>query len=223
MNRTLKLLAALALAFGSTLELWSQGYIVPNGVVYAGYGGLGYEFHVIHDPANGAYTGFFLRPEGVTPPSSYVNTFQFSPYVDISVRVFLVSPNDPISLQPIMAGTYSELAVANYVFNSGAPFYLGLYTGNMQYAPTNGIYTDPLYGWVELVNNGGTIQMLDSAIEYQGGGILAGTETILAVPEPSAMVLCALGALLFAGWRRGVQARRSASPIPQSFRAVRSA
>jgi hypothetical protein len=113
-----------------------------------------------------------------------------------------VSPNDPISLQPILSQSYAELLYPNsYVFDEGSPFYVGLYTGNVQSPPPNGIYGDPLFGWAELVNNNGIIQLLDSAMEYQGGGIFAGTQTIIPVPEPSTFSLAALGALLL-GFRR---------------------
>jgi hypothetical protein len=67
--------------------------------------------------------------------------------------------------------------------------------------PPNGIYSDPLFGWAELENVNGTIELLDSALEYQGGGIYAGTENIIPAPEPSEFALGALGALLF-GFRR---------------------
>ena len=96
---------------------------------------------------------------------------------------------------------YVELGnpVANFMFGEGVPFYVGLYTG-LGY-PQDGPYTNPLFGWAQLVNNNGTIELLGSALEYGGGGIVAGTQTILPVPEPSVIVLAALGGLLF-GFRR---------------------
>jgi hypothetical protein len=62
---------------------FSQGYIVPNGVVvdfnndfFAG------EIDVLHNPASdGSYTGFLLNQVSA-------NTFQFDPVVDIGVHVF---------------------------------------------------------------------------------------------------------------------------------------
>ena len=89
-----------------------------------------------------------------------------------------------------------------YVFASGVPFYLGLYTGNVSNAPSNGIYSDPLFGWAELVNRQGVIQLLDSALVYKAGGIYAGTEIFWDVPEPSVRSLLCLGCLLLAAVRR---------------------
>ena len=194
-------LAVIVITFGIALQVHAQGYIVPNGVVYSGYTGLGYEVDVMHDPTNSYYTGFGLIPNGKTGSTVYVNTFLFDPIVDVSVRTFLVSANQPMSLQPIQAGSYTELHPTSYVFESGSPFYLGLYTGNQNYYPPGGIYSDPLFGWAELVNNQGVIELLDGALVYKADGIYVGTRNIIGgVPEPSALGLSALGALLL-GWR----------------------
>ena len=196
------MLTAISFVLGAVLQVDAQGYIVPNGVVYAGYNpGFGYEIDVIQDPINSYSTGFGLRPDGKTLPTVYTNTFLFDPIVDVSVRTFLVSANQPMSLQPIQAGSYTELHPGEYVFNSGSPFYLGLYTGNQNYYPPSGIYSDPLFGWAELVNNRGVIELLDSALIYKADGIYVGTRNIIGgVPEPSTLGLSALGALLL-GWR----------------------
>ena len=193
----LKNLPIIVFICSSILRLHSQGYIVANGVTYAGNTpGLGTEIHVLQNPTNGDYTGFTLPPR-------IGNRFLFNPLLDEGVRTFLVSSNDPISLQPIMANSYSELTYPNtYVLANGSTFYLGFYTGNS--FPQNGIYSDPLFGWGRFVNNNGVIQLLDSALEYQGGGIYAGTQNIIPIPEPSAIALTAFGllTLAFCRWRR---------------------
>jgi hypothetical protein len=191
-NAQLTFLSIAGLLVGSIFQSHAQGYIVPNGVVYAGLNlSGGYEVDVLRDPANSYYTGFWLKPVNM-------NTFSFDKYADVGVRVFLVSANDPISLQPIVLQSYTELAFPNsYVFASGVPFLVGLYTGNQPFAPQNGIYSDPLFGWARLVNNG-VILLLDSALAYKAGGIYAGTQTL--IPEPSTVGLFGLGALLL-GWR----------------------
>ena len=202
MRSKLTSLAVGVFILSATLHIHAQGYIVPNGVTYGGFNGVGYAVNVIHDPTNGYATGFFLDPVGKTPPTStYTNTFRFDPLVDIGVRAFLVSSNDPVSLQPILAHSYTELVGLNsYVFSSGSPFYVGLYTGNDRFAPPTGIYNDPLFGWAQLVNNHGIIELLGGALEYQGGGIFAGTQNIIPVPEPSTFGLLSVG-VLFLGWR----------------------
>lgn len=181
---------------GSILRSHAQGYIVPSGVVYGGlnvYGG--YEVKVLYNPTQSYYTGFWLNPQNLT-------IFSFDKHLDVGVRVFFVSVNDPISLQSILSQNYAELTPGNnYLFASGAPFYVGLYTGNQPFAPPDGIYcTDPLFGWARLVNNNGVIQLLDSALAYKTGGIYAGTQNLIPVPEPTTMGLVTLGALIV-GWR----------------------
>jgi hypothetical protein len=193
MKAILSVLVVALATLAAPLELRSQGYIVPNGVTYANIGPL-YLINVIYNPTNLFYTGLFLQPQGTTPPSPYPNTFLFSTVADVGVRVFFVSPNQPVSLEPILSGSYSELCTSSYVFQSGSPFYVALYTGNQVVPPSNGIYTDPLFGWAELVNNRGVIELIDGAMAYKAGGIYAGTRTMFDVPEPS------LGALFVLGW-----------------------
>lgn len=198
-------LAIAACLFGMLFNLHSQGYIVPNGVTTNYIPGSG-EISVIYNPTSLYYTGFFLNSIGKTLPTVYTNTFSYSVVLDVGVRVFLVSSNDPISLQPILSQTWTELGGApSYIFNNGVPFYVGVYTGNVQFAPLDGIYNDPLFGWALLVNNRGTIQVLDYAVEYGGAGIFAGTQNIIQpVPEPSVLALVGLGGLILAcrRWRK---------------------
>ncbi len=181
--------------FATTLQVFPQGYIVPNGVRFGGYDPFfGSQIQVAQNAANSDYTGFSLKPSGITSPSTDTNTFSYSFFLDEGVRVFKVFANQPISLAPIMSQSYPELSFPNsYVFNSGISFYVGLYTG---YSPNNGIYTDPLFGWAQLVNNQGVIQLLDGALVYGAGGIYAGTQTIISIPEPSTLALTGIGALL---------------------------
>ncbi len=188
------ILAIITFTFASILRAPAQGYIVPNGVTYAGYTPtLGAEIHVLQNPTNGDYTGFTLPPQGA-------DRFLFNPFTDEGVRTFIVAPNDPVSLQPILASSYTELTVPNsYGFANGSAFYLGFYTGDT--FPQNSIYSDPLFGWGEFINNNGLIEMLDSALEYGGGGIYAGTRNLISgVPEPGTGVLFTLGGLMAVFW-----------------------
>jgi hypothetical protein len=193
----LKSLTCAVVALVVSLDVWAQGYIVPNGVVYVGStNGVPYEVDVIYNPTNLFYTGFVLNPVSS-------NSFRFFTVADVGVRVFLVRSNTPVNLEPITAGDYPELLYPNtYSFASGTPFYVGLYTGNQLGPPVNGIYSDPLFGWAELVNDKGVIELLDGAMAYKAGGIYAGTQTIFDVPEPSVQVLFALACLLLSTRRR---------------------
>src|SRR5262245_37573820 len=123
-KRILEFLYCVFFLGNATHLSMAQGSIVPNGVAYAGVLPFqGAAIGVLQNPTNSDYTGFFLKPQdGIT--------FQFIPLLDEGVRTFLVSSNNPVSLQHITAGTYSELTYPNaYVFGEGDPFYLGFYTG----------------------------------------------------------------------------------------------
>ncbi len=190
-----------AFFFFLKISLFAQGYIVTDGVKYLGCTSPGYGISVSRNPTNSSITtGFSLDPRGVSPPDGdYTNLFRFDPIVDVGVRVFFVDANQTITTNLLLSGALTELKfsfTSNYTLNSGTPFYLAFYTGNVNFAPPNGIYNNPMFGWVELVNNQGVIQMLDSAMEYGGAGIIAGTQNIIPVPEPNQFVLVTLGVLL---------------------------
>ena len=128
--------------------------------------------------------------------------------VDEGVRAFFVSANDPITFQSIQSHAYAELTSPNtYSFADGEPFYVGLYTGYGSVVASNGvpvytgIYTDPVFGWAQLVNNGGTVQLLGGSLAYNAAGIYAGTQNIIPTPEPSTLSLFGLG-LLGLVWHR---------------------
>ena len=198
----MKTLVILTLTLGAILRLHSQGYLLPNGVTSAGYSPLlgGYEIRVLQNPTNSDFTGFSLNPVGITHPGSSTNTFSLNFYLDEGVRVFQVSENAPIALQPILSQSYLELGGGTYVFEDSSPFYVGLYTSDQ--FPQNGVYPNPMFGWAQLVNNGGAIQLLDGQLAYGAGGIYAGTTTLIPIPEPTVLSWFGLGLLGLALNRR---------------------
>ncbi|MCO5051889.1 MAG: hypothetical protein M9920_06265 [Verrucomicrobiae bacterium] len=192
----MKSLVAIVLAVVTAIGLHAQGYIVPNGVYTNLFPG---EIDVWN--LGPQITGFMLEPWGRQAPAAFTNIFRFDEPITIGVRVFLVSPNDPISLRPTVANAHREFQFGEtYVFQSGAPFYVGLYTGAgfaPPYPPNPPFfYLDPVFGWAKLVNNRGVIQEVDYAVAHQAQGIFAGTTTI--IPEPSSATLAMLGILALA-------------------------
>jgi hypothetical protein len=219
MKTNLKILISLCCFLGAaTLKLHSQGYIVPNGVA----NNLPVEIDLSW-PQETQINGFSLNPAGEQQPTIYDNVFAFNEPVTIGVRVFLVSPNDAISLQAIMAQSYTELSFPNsYVFQAGVPFYLGLYSGAEvapPYPPQEPYnYLDPVFGWAELENVSGAIQLLNGELEYGGDGIYAGTQNIIQpVPEPNSFCWFAFGGLFVAlcHWRKSL--RQRPPPKPEAF------
>jgi hypothetical protein len=185
----------------------SQGHIVPGGIK-VGLGPPGCLEVDVAKSTNLDYTCFLFLPQGYPGPRQLTNAFTFNVCLDEGVRAFLVSSNNPITLQAILETNYTVLKYSgNQVFEPGIPFYVGFYTGhNPGFVNTNGIfvytgiYTHPVFGWAELVNNQGVIQMLDSALEYGGAGIYAGTQTIIQLPEPPLLNITRSGNNLLFWW-----------------------
>jgi hypothetical protein len=69
----------------------------------------------------------------------------------------------------------------------------------MNNAPA-GFYSNPVFGWAEFVNHQGVIQLLDSALVMEGGGIYVGTQTIIPVPEPGELSLFVVGVFMLGCW-----------------------
>ena len=187
-----------ALFFALPLNLPAQGNLVANGITFNGVNtGAGFATTVLQSATSGDYGVVFLNPQATT-------IFAFSTTADQGVRTFLVFANNPISVQAIVANSYPELTFPNvYSFPNGATFILGFFTGST--SPVNGIYNDPLIGWGQFRNVNGSITFLGGALEYGGGGIYAGTQTIIPVPEPGTIALAAAGgALALVVRRKGV-------------------
>jgi hypothetical protein len=176
----------------------SQGYLVANGITSSTNTNTGRTgIFIYQNPQQTDVTGFVLDPSGKVQPTFYTNSFTYMSVLDGGFRAFFVQSNSPVTLQAIQAGSYTELGDSTYVFDINAPFYIGVYAGYPDTFAADRTYSDPMFGWVELVNNRGTIQMLGSALAYGSGGIYAGTQNIIPLPEPGTLGLGALGLLGF--------------------------
>lgn len=214
MKAKLKALGILIVIWGNTLQSPAQGQIIPNGVVDNLFPG---EIDLVW-PAATQINGFQFLPVGKTSNGlPYTNIFTFSEPLTIGVRVFRIALNQPFSLTTITAGTYPEIsssinpslpASPTNIFNVNVPFFVALYSGTQfaEYYPSDNTrpvyYTDPVFGWAKLVNNRGVIQLLDGALAYGSGGIYAGTQNVIPVPEPGGLALLSAG-LLLSGIFRG--------------------
>jgi hypothetical protein len=201
--KVLSLIVGFSFLLGHASFVFAQGTIVPNGITTNLFAK---EFD-LNWPQETQVNGFFLTPAGTQQPSLYNNIFNFSEPATIGVRVFLVNPGDAIDYQSISSGDYLELTGgSNYVFQAGVPFYVGLYSGASvapPYPPQPPYtYLDPVFGWAELINVGGGIQLFSNALEYGGDGIIAGTKNIIQpTPEPGELALAGLGAIVLGAAR----------------------
>ena len=169
---------------------------------------------VLKNSTNGDFARFILGPGIKVVGDEYETIFPYRPVFGESVRTFFASPSDPISQQTIEAGSYSELSMGDYYgFNLDVPFYLGVYTGYTNDIPA-GSYSNPVFGWAEFVNHQGVIQLLDSALVMDGGGIYVGTQTIIPVPEPSAWSLFVLVVFALGCWAKRPNKSRGCVKTP---------
>ena len=117
-------------------------------------------------------------------------TLNFNGWVlDTTPSVYLASPNDLFSTTAISANTFTPLFVGPYgpsnslTLDTYTSFYLGILNSR----------GDGL-GWVQLLDTGTGLQMIDNAIAYGSNGIYVGTlNTINPVPLPPAVAFFATG------------------------------
>ena len=106
------------------------------------------------------------------------------------------------------ANTVSDYTLFNQMdqrFTVGyGDFYLGVNTGNgfIDF----GVPNRNIYGWAHLNNTPDGLELLGSAISYDGQGIYVGTTQT--IPEPSCLSLLMLGIPLFPVWRNRMRTRR---------------
>ena len=92
-------------------------------------------------------------------------------------------------------------------YSSAFTFYLGFATGaeNDTAPDMTDNWSHVYYGWARFVYARGTISLVNSALNTEGGGIYVGTDRTTAVPEPASGALALLGALPLLRRRRAVR------------------
>ena len=123
--------------------------------------------------------------------------------IDEASDWYLVPAGAEFSAKTISEGGFPILVRSGYpnVLGSIAipsgPFYLGVNTGRGM--EPNGVMKRNIFGWVSLEQTGGgilpvTLTLKGSAMAYNEGGIIVGTQT--AIPEPGTSAVLASGAAL---------------------------
>jgi hypothetical protein len=115
---------------------------------------------------------------------------------------FVTNPGDLFTRDSIEAGQFNFLPITEPASGSLAvevdeSFFLGVNTGSSDdFFSGDSVPFDDIrqhFGWGEfLINQNGELQILDSAVAYDLGGIVIGTST--AIPEPSSGLLMLAGA-----------------------------
>ena len=117
---------------------------------------------------------------------------------------FVTNPGDLFTRDSIDAGQFNFLPIqlesaipgGSLDVEVGESFFLGVNTGSSDDFFNFGVPFDSIrqhFGWGEfLINQNGELQILDSAVAYDLGGIVIGTST--AIPEPSSGLLMLAGA-----------------------------
>ena len=123
---------------------------------------------------------------------------------------FVTNPGDLFTRDSIDAGQFNFLSIPGFNHDESIPggsldvevgesFFLGVNTGSSEDFFSGvggfGVPFDSIrqhFGWGEfLINQNGELQILDSAVAYDLGGIVIGTST--AIPEPSSGLLMLAG------------------------------
>ena len=103
---------------------------------------------------------------------------------------FLHGVSDPVSGEYDIHADETVLGT----FESTFRFYLGFATTVNFEENWDGTFDQHAYfGWAQFEWNNGTLSLVDSAINTEGGGIYAGTDRVTAVPEPSSGLLFCVG------------------------------
>ncbi len=158
-------------------------------------------------------TMWFTKQDGV-------NKSTLTPYtwnIDQEADYYLVKAGDVLTPESIATGAFTPLFTTDHPHVLEIPFpgdfYLGVATTGPGPipggTPTYGFGRN-VWGWVHIQNSPTGLYSLGSAMAYGEGGIIVGTVT--AVPEPSTLMLSALG-LTFGFLAISRRHTRSVAPI----------
>ena len=177
----------LALVFGTIVPCSAQTGVYTTGVRYI-------------PPFLSAWTQPNTSGDGATltlaiSPSNVLSATNFS--VGISHVWYSVQPGTILNTAwastatPFVNAQAGDLS-GRITLTLGQPFLLGFWLDrNSNPAPVSG----DRFGWAELVLTGSGLQLIRSATESSGMGLVAGTTTV--VPEPSALGLIAMTLVAF--------------------------
>jgi len=107
---------------------------------------------------------------------------------------------------------YTHLVEESITMNSDDSFYLGFW---IDHGVSSGPDAGDVFGWAELMYDGDTLHLLDSAAENDGVGIYAGQYQ--QVPEPSSVLLLTIGAGGILFYRRSKQRQQEQRTNRRSF------
>lgn len=160
---------------------------VYNTTFDASYNGANLEVD-IHQTPEGDYTGTFFKYD------PQAGTLQYLTHnVDEGSTLFVTRPGQLINDQTMISlGAGDRLNSPSNIAQVGSDFYIGGATEKM---------SDPgfqwndqhwtVFGWAHLrADASGKLQLVDSAVSFKEGGIIAGS---LAIPEPGTWAMMGLG------------------------------
>ncbi len=155
-----------------------------------------YELTIFQTPEsgpNGDFTGIIFSVDSSPNPGFALLTFD-NANVDESSDWYSVTPNQPFTQATIDNGTNTlwggvdsngNVVIGGSLEVPIGTFFLGANTG-VGFDPNFAPFRD-VFGWASLsVDSNLDIQLLDSAVAYQCGGIIVGQNV---VPEPSCSVI----------------------------------
>jgi hypothetical protein len=96
----------------------------------------------------------------------------------------------------------TTLTSTSAIFNTSGTFYLGLVTGRGFESGGTGLPNRNVFGWAKFSFDATGITLLSSAVTYDQGGIIVGTDITIPVPELDQYAMLLAGLVIVAGMSR---------------------